>query len=124
MFIRKDERYLIQPIEEVRTWLNQKEVTPEVREVELFKNLLRLDTLVGQGAEWDEIETLLSSIKDTFRATFRNWLSAKGIEEPLADDLDRAGILRSASQGVFIKDGSLKNMQSSEHPLSLTARRG
>lgn len=68
MFIRKEERYLIRPIEEVRIRLSQKAVAPEAREVELFKDLRRLDALVGQGAEWDEIETLLSSIKDTFGA--------------------------------------------------------
>jgi hypothetical protein len=62
-------------------------VAPEAREVELFKDLRRLDALVGQQAEWEEIETLLSSIKDTFGDAFHKWLSAKGIEEPLADDL-------------------------------------
>lgn len=87
MFIRKEERYLIRPIEETKFRLNQKALAPEAREVELFKDLRRLDALVAQGAEWDEIETLLSSIKDTFGDAFRNWLSAKGVEEPLADDL-------------------------------------
>ena len=87
MFIRKEERYLIRPLEEDRIRLNLKEVAPEAREIELFSDLRRLDALAGQGAEWDEIETLLSSIKDTLEDAFRKWLSAKGIEASLADDL-------------------------------------
>ncbi len=87
MFIRKEERYLIRPIKEARLRLNQKAVAFEAREVELFQDLRRLDSLVAQGAEWDEKEALLSSIKGTFGDAFRNWLAAKGIEEPLADDL-------------------------------------
>ena len=62
-------------------------MAPEAREIELFSDLRRLDALAGQGAEWDEIETLLSSIKDTLEDAFRKWLSAKGIEASLADDL-------------------------------------
>jgi len=51
MFIRKEERYLIRPLEEDRVRLNLKEVAPEAREIELFSDLRRLDALVGQGAE-------------------------------------------------------------------------
>jgi hypothetical protein len=86
MFIRKEERHQIRPIEEDSIRLSPKEVTPTAREDELFKDLRRLDALVGQGAEWDEKETLLFSIKDNLGDAFRDWLSAKGIEEPLADD--------------------------------------
>ena len=86
MFIRKEERHLIRPVEEDRIRLNRKEVPPTAREVEIFKELRRLDALVGQGAEWDERETLLFSIKDNLGDAFRDWLSAKGIEEPWVDD--------------------------------------
>jgi hypothetical protein len=86
MFIRKEERYLIRPIELAKLRLNQKALAPEAREVELFQDLRQLDALVAQGAEWGEKEALLSSIKDTFEDTFRNWLAAKAVEEPLADD--------------------------------------
>jgi hypothetical protein len=87
MLIRKEERHLIRPIEEARIRLSQIAVPPDPREVELFTELRRLDALVGQGAEWDAIETLLSSIKETFEDVFQAWLMAKGIEASLADDL-------------------------------------
>jgi hypothetical protein len=86
MFIRKEASHLIQPIEEARIQLRQDPVAPDEKEVRLLDDLGRLDALVDQGADWDDIEKLLSPIKDAFVEAFRVWLSSKGLEDRLANE--------------------------------------
>lgn len=86
MFIRKEVAHLIQPIEETQIQLIADPVASDDREMGLLDELRRLDALVDQGADWDDMEKLLSSIKDAFVDAFRIWLSAKGLEDRLANE--------------------------------------
>lgn len=86
MFIRKEVTHLIQPIEEARIQLRHDPVAWNDQEISLLEDLRRLDTLVDHGAERDDIEKLLSAIKDPFVEAFGKWLSAKGMEDRLANE--------------------------------------
>ena len=85
-FIRKDVSYLIRPIEESRIRLSHDPVAPDDQESRLLVDLRRLDALVDPGANWDDIEELLSSIKDLFQDAFRKWLLTKGLDDRLANE--------------------------------------
>lgn len=87
MFIRKEVAYLILPIEEDRLELSPDPVALDEPEKLLFSDLHRLDVLVDQEVDWDDMEELLSSIKDPFADAFANWLVAKGIDAGLASEL-------------------------------------
>lgn len=84
MFIRKDVAYLIRPVDASRIQLSQDAVVADDEDRLLFKELQWLDELAAMKADFDNIDALLSSLKDRFPAAFQKWLTAKGLTKELA----------------------------------------
>ena len=87
MFIRKEIKYLIRPIEDVRIKLDETPVAIQKKEKSLIEKLRKLDGMMDGDMDYDSIETLLSSVKEPAAEFFQNWLITKGLETRLADNL-------------------------------------
>ncbi|MDX9788491.1 MAG: hypothetical protein RBT11_17070 [Desulfobacterales bacterium] len=84
MFIRKDVAYLIRPVDASRIQLNQDVVVADDEDRMLFQELQWLDELAVMNADFENIDALLSSLKDRFPAAFQKWLIAKGLAKEFA----------------------------------------
>lgn len=85
MFIRKEVKYLIRPVEDARIELNPTQVAMESEEGDLLAMLRQLDEMTDGETEWDDVEELLSSVKIPVSGHFRDWLVAKGMADEPAD---------------------------------------
>lgn len=86
-FIRKEKRYRIEPIAEDRIRLNTEPIGPSGREEKIVQDLRQLEELIEQEADYEKREQLLAAVTEALVEDFREWLSAKRIEEALADNL-------------------------------------
>lgn len=87
MFIRKEVKYLIRPIEGGRIKLDETPLAIGKKEHAHIEKLRQLDDMIGSERDWDDIENVLSSVKEPVAEFFQNWLIAKGLEVRLAGDL-------------------------------------
>jgi hypothetical protein len=85
MFIRKEVRHLIRPFDYGKLNISDRIVPPDPDDRDAIDKLTQLDTLVMDQADYEQIESLLTEVKDKCEERFRQWLVAKGLDEHAED---------------------------------------
>jgi hypothetical protein len=83
MYMRKDISHLIRPFDYGRIKFKVNETIPaDEEDMRMMSNIEKLDNHLVQGSNYDSYEELAISVEDECQASFKKWLTAKG----LADD--------------------------------------
>ena len=85
MFIRKEVRHLIRPFDYDKLNISARILPPDPDDQDAIDKLTQLDSLVMDQADYEQIESLLTEVKDKCEERFRPWLVAKGLEEHAED---------------------------------------
>jgi hypothetical protein len=81
MFIRKEVHFLIKPFDYKRLVLSNKIFPAEQEDLDLIEKIEKLDSYIGNHADYSSYEDLLFSLHDECRERFEKWLTAKGLKE-------------------------------------------
>ena len=81
MFIRKEVRHLIHPVEFDKLRISNEKFAPDAADMGLISRIREMDRLVNAESEWEDMEELFQEIQEGAEDRFRNWLILKGISE-------------------------------------------
>ena len=85
MFIRKEVRHPIRPFDYGELNISDQFIPPDADDQEAIDKLTRLDALVMNQADYEQLESLLTEVKDRCEERFRQWLIAKGLDAHVED---------------------------------------
>jgi hypothetical protein len=85
MFIRKEVRHLIRPFDYGKLSISDRFIPSDTDDQDAIGKLTQLDTLVMDQADYKQFESLLNEVKERCEERFRQWLIAKGLDEPAED---------------------------------------
>jgi hypothetical protein len=88
MFIRKEVRHLIRPFDFGKLNISDRLIPSDADDQDAIDKLAQLDTLVMDQADYKQLESLLTEVKDRCEERFRQWLIAKGLGEHAEDFAD------------------------------------
>ena len=81
MFIRKEREYQIAPINDAQVAFQDNRLAISPEDVEMLRQLRRLDGMLADGEEFDRWESLYFEVERACGGRYFEWLKANGVQE-------------------------------------------